>query len=305
MVVPTKNQPLVLVSKKKKKKNPVAVVVSKIFGTTILVTQVLLTASHSFRRTLPLAAVVVPDANSNNNNNLYAFTLRDSVRLSANPLPRGLHIYDFVDVYTMQQAQAKRPGLFVDGREVQDYKVPCWEYSGACYRKKLMDVMELALERSHGSSHLFYMESDNELCISIDELATMANQYKRYFIATGVGASGWIMSRQFVDDFLQEYKKAPSEDDEERPDVIASSLLQRNSTWSVTRQYYVSHTVLPSMGKRSMNGFDTQLKKHLPRCFEPHRGLWGIRNQKNVDQFGWDYFDYSDERCTESDIYPC
>ena len=49
------------------------------------------------------------------------------------------------------------------------------------------------------------MESDNNLCISLDTIKHLALTENRYFISTGVGTSGWIMSRQFLQDFYQIY----------------------------------------------------------------------------------------------------
>ena len=45
------------------------------------------------------------------------------------------------------------------------------------------------------------------------------------------------------------------------------------------------------------------MKKHLPRCFEPHRNLWDSPEKPHQDVHGWDYFDY--QACPTADIYPC
>jgi hypothetical protein len=44
-------------------------------------------------------------------------------------------------------------------------------------------------------------------------------------------------------------------------------------------------------------------KKHLPRCFEPHRAKWTSAESQGRDVYGWDYFDY--EACPDSEISPC
>ena len=51
------------------------------------------------------------------------------------------------------------------------------------------------------------MESDNTLCVPLTELERIAETQLRYFVGTGIGASGWIMSRSFLLDFMARYEE--------------------------------------------------------------------------------------------------
>ena len=132
-----------------------------------------------------------------------------------------------------------------------------------------------------------------------------------YFVGTGIGASGWIMSRSFLLDFMARYESGIDNDD--RPDVVASKLLTEDKSnekgWAVTRQYLVAHTLMQPIGGQGLTvRKPSQSNKRLPRCLEPHRGMWvneeklGI-DRKREDKYGWDYFDF--DACPDSDIYPC
>ena len=155
------------------------------------------------------------------------------------------------------------------------------------------------------------MESDNTLCVPLSELERIAKTQWRYFVGTGIGASGWIMSRSFLLDFMARYESGVDNDD--RPDVVASKLLTEDKSnekgWAVTRQYLVAHTLTEPVGGQGLTvRKPSQSSKRLPRCLEPHRGMWmneeklGI-DRKREDKYGWDYFDF--DVCPNSDIYPC
>jgi hypothetical protein len=168
--------------------------------------------------------------------------------------------------------------LFLDGFPVPyPYNVStlgnatadCQEYCLACYRTSLMQVMRYLLEGPHfqNATHFFYMESDHTLCTTLNEIRSIAYEYKRYLIAAGTGTSGWIMSRRFLQDFYEFYRE-DHEDDESllqfnltredrfKPDVMAAMMLKtKGIPWSVTRRYLTSHTVLSStaMGVADMS----------------------------------------------------
>ena len=104
------------------------------------------------------------------------------------------------------------------------------------------------------SQYLFYMESDNTLCVPLSELKRIAQTQSRYFVGTGIGASGWIMSRSFLLDFMARYESGVDGDD--RPDVVASKLLMEDKSnekgWAVTRQYLVAHTLMQPIGGQGL-----------------------------------------------------
>lgn len=73
------------------------------------------------------------------------------------------------------------------------------------------------------------MESDNHLCVELTEMERLAKFHGRYFIGTGIGFSGWIMSRKFVQDFVAQYEN----NFQVHPDIFGGGMLQ--GKWSVTR----------------------------------------------------------------------
>jgi hypothetical protein len=232
-------------------------------------------------------------------NELFAFTIRDSVRLTPNQLPRQMHIFDYVDVNSPNQVSEKQ-SLFIDAREIAP--APCGAYSVECYKQKVIQSFRAALSFS-GAPYFFYMEADNDLCVPLEEIRDLAYREARYFIGSGVGASGWIMSRAFVRDFAKAYSKPHLA--ALGPDVFVADMLAKNQKWTVTRQYLVSHSILPAMadGLTLKNG--EKLTKHLPRCLEPHRGVWQTDPDElpRYDMHGWDYFDF--EKCPTEDVFPC
>jgi hypothetical protein len=264
----------------------------------------------------------------------YPFVIRDSRHLVPNQLrvQDHFHVFDYVDIGSAKQVRSRNSQLFADAALVAD--APCQFYSIKCYRHKIVQVFRHALERHPQVQYYFYMEADNDLCVPMGHVQDLAIREGRYFINTGIGFSGWIMSRQFLHDFLVLYtnitlssnkdrntqgdrdlavllKKEP----EIRPDVLASYYLTDRHAWTVTRQYWVSHTTLESLGASSLTVKDRRrvntgerltLDKHLPRCLEPRRGKWKISIRHPLDprdRFGWDYFDY--DVCPDSVIFPC
>ncbi|CAB9516974.1 expressed unknown protein [Seminavis robusta] len=242
---------------------------------------------------------------------MFAFTMRDSRRLVPVEPPLGIHIYDYVDIYNADQTLNAKTALFLDGRYIVE--APCRKflkkYSLECYKEKLIQVFEhVLMKEAHAkTNYFFYMESDNTLCLPLDQIQELALRQARYFIATGVGASGWIMRRDFMVDFLDRYKalgnsmkiRNPMDQSNRMPDLVASWMLMEQNQWAVTNRYLVSHTILNGKGENALTQQQPGNKKHLPRCLEPHRGKWG----KDKDQFGWDYFDYT--KCPDAEVYPC
>ena len=101
---------------------------------------------------------------------------------------------------------------------------------------KIFQVFEMAMEATN-ANHFFFMESDNDLCVPLKNIRQLALTEHHYFLATGIGFSGWIMSRQFILDFLQEYKYHRKFLE---PDVVAANLLIKKKAWAVTR---ISHYI--------------------------------------------------------------
>ena len=244
---------------------------------------------------------------------LYAFTMRDVLHLTSNPLIAysdyyyddsdssrcRLHIYD----YNNPGYQVHKPNvpqtLFLDGRKIA--KSPCSLYSTKCYRRKILQAWHVALKQTN-SKYFFYMESDNDLCTSLDKIRELALKEKRFFISVGVGASGWIMRRDFVKGFLQLYAQR---ENNKGPDLVAANWLADSGNWSVAREYLVSHTLLPAVGSQSLTVKNiSDMDKHLPRCREPHRSVWPLnKSNPHEDMHGWDYFDY--DLCPNAYVFPC
>ena len=244
---------------------------------------------------------------------LYAFTMRDALHLTSNQLVAYsdyyyddsdssrclLHIYDYNNLESKVHIPNVSQTLFLDGRKIAES--PCSWYSTKCYREKILQAWHVALKQTN-SKYFFYMESDNDLCISLDKIRELAVKENRFFISVGVGASGWIMRRDFVEGFLQLYAQ-PKND--EGPDIVAGKWLKESGKWSVAREYLVSHTLLPAVGSQSLTVKRvSRLHKHLPRCREPHRSVWSD-NESNPheDMYGWDYFDY--DWCPNAYVFPC
>ena len=224
----------------------------------------------------------------------------------------------------------------------EKFEAPCQKYSIECYAQKILQVFSYVLREFPSVEYYFYVEADNDLCVPMTMVKDLALKEKRYFINTGIGFSGWIMSREFLADFIELYSNAAREVEQEaskskievssdsttdanatttttqeiRPDVLASYYLTDRSAWTVTRQYWVSHTTLESLGVASLTvkdrrkdetGERLRLDKHLPRCLEPRRGKWKVNRRKPFldprDRFGWDYFDY--EVCPDEILFPC
>jgi len=195
--------------------------------------------------------------------------------------------------------------LYLDARPVATSDGgTCFAYSKECYREKLLRVFQIALNVSGDAPYLFFMEADNDLCVPLAEIERIATTYHRPWIGTGVGFSGVIMSRRFVEIWMETYQQIPSTDETNYycPDCVVQLLLNDNvtdMTWSVTRQYLVQHTLALSVGSKALNHGDrknNRLYKHLPRCLEPTREAWFGKGD-------WDYFDYNE--CGDEEIYPC
>jgi hypothetical protein len=309
---------------------------------------------------------------------------------------------------------ATRARLFHNGKPLPEAKHheehDCLGYSKRCYRSKLLKVIRylLSLQTIHKGDngnendknknnteyYYFYMEADNDLCVPLSEIRDLAFKYQRYFVATGIGASGWIMSHSFLEDFYLFWSNMDTIDDESslhglseeellEPDSVAAVLLRQTQNWSVTRRYLTSHSILAgntndeasiaalfeapvanathdgdaaaavqkqeppppppplktdnenananvddketkhkarnlSKQKKKESPEEAALKaplvkpsRYLPRCLEPHRGVWRDNSTNSAtstsasdfDTHHWEFFDY--DLCPESDIFPC
>jgi hypothetical protein len=265
----------------------------------------------------------------------FPMMIRDARHLVPTQSSLDFHIFDYVDLSSMQQGQARHSQLFHNAHFID--QSPCQVYSVLCYRHKIIQVFDYVLRHFPQVQYYFYMEADNDLCVPMSTIQALALQEQRYFINVGIGFSGWIMSRSFMEDFLSLYRNItfPStnttsastaadvfpttvnkkpEQPEIRPDVLASYYLTEKHAWTVTRQYWVSHTTLESLGvssltvkdrRRKDTGTRETLDKHLPKCLEPRRAKWplGQYPRDPRDRFGWDYFDYN--ACPEALLFPC
>jgi len=290
----------------------------------------------------------------------FPFVIRDSRHLTPVQIDPDFHVFDYVDLTQARQPKSKHSQLLHNARLVIDneleekrkkpskkkaskyaekYEAPCQVYSIGCYREKVLQVFSYILRKFPSVEYYFYVEADNDLCVPMTMVKDLALTEQRYFINTGIGFSGWIMSREFLKDFIELYgnatldaeiEKSSSETNakakannategkqpEIRPDVLASYYLTDKQAWTVTRQYWVSHTTLESIGIASLTvkdrranetGQRMKLDKHLPRCLEPRRGKWKVSRRRPYldprDRFGWDYFDY--EVCPNDLLFPC
>jgi len=295
----------------------------------------------------------------------FPFVIRDSRHLTPVQINPDFHVFDYVDLTQAKQPKSKHQQLLHNARIVVDeileakrsngtaevrklskrknaryaekHEAPCQKYSIECYRQKILQVFSYVLRKFPNVEYYFYVEADNNLCVPMTMVRDLALNEKRYFINTGIGFSGWIMSREFLGDFIELYgnstlesynetravvsrgnetETSPEIRPEIRPDVLASYYLTEKMAWTVTRQYWVSHTTLESLGIASLTvkdrrtedtGERMKLDKHLPRCLEPRRGKWKV-NRRHLyhdprDRFGWDYFDY--EICPNELLFPC
>jgi len=212
-----------------------------------------------------------------------------------------------VDPTTQNQRASKAQQLWLDGYLVG--MAPCSRYILLCYKRKILQVLDYLLNQTQ-AEYFFYMEADNELCVSMDYVRELALKHQKYFIGTGIGFSGWIMHRQFVQDFVQAYRP-PHKRNNESPDPIGARLLMQKKAWTVTRQYLVSHTIQTGYGAPPLTVGKVDKKtgqvseiKHLPRCLEPKRTKWLETNTSTEDMHGWDFFD-ADDCPPDAELYPC
>lgn len=237
----------------------------------------------------------------------YPFTIRDAKRLTPVQVSPEFHIFDYVDPMIQNQMVSKNQQLWLDGHFIA--KAPCSRYSIMCYKKKILQVLDHLMNETT-AEYFFYVEADNELCVPMEEIRNLTYRHERYFIGTGIGFSGWIMNRTFVQDFLEAYRPAHIHNNE-NPDPIGARLLMEKKAWSVTRQYLVSHTIKQgfgadplTVGKVDQKTKEVKEVKHLPRCFEPKRTKWLETNTSTEDMHGWDFFD-ADDCPPGTEIYPC
>jgi len=282
----------------------------------------------------------------------FPFVIRDSRHLTPVQVDPDFNVFDYVNIYQPLQPESASSQLLHNGRIViddeleaqrnsqhahsqqqqqqqqhahQKYQSPCQEYSTSCYRQKVLQVFSYVLKAFPEADYYFYIEADNDLCVPMSTVRDLALAEKRYFIGTGIGGSGWIMRRDFLTEFVQKYTHGWDEvsggipihvNPDVGPDLLASWILANAHAWAVTRQYWVSHTTLESVGVDSLTvkdyrnvatGKREKLGKHLPRCLEPHRAKWMITpknpHQDPRDQYRWDYFDY--EACPNEMVFPC
>ncbi|KAL3903732.1 MAG: hypothetical protein SGILL_010336, partial [Bacillariaceae sp.] len=382
----------------------------------------LLQAQEPYRNPSPQVLMSLP---YQKDETFLPFTIRDARRTVPTQIPFGFEVFDLIDVgnprsyYSIvdddnvddDNVNSKSSEdidplifpapLFHNGHPVSyPYNVSnlanatgdCQEYSMPCYRASLIQVMRYLLEapRFRKVSFFFYMESDHTLCTTLAEIRSIAYNHERYLIAAGTGTSGWIMSRQFLQDFYECYRKAPDESlfsqynvtrqDLVQPDVAAAVMLRsKRIPWSVTRRYLTSHTVLTSteMGVADMsltelfefekpdedgNGTVSNTtdvtkaataatvsvngnvnaanslnatenmpdkdsvvkkkgavemlpplvpKKHLPRCLEPHYGIFdskdgsGRQDQEDDGLPSFDLVKYDYNSCPDALVFPC
>ena len=183
------------------------------------------------------------------------------------------------------------PGCFffdVDGLTAEwaggTVQVPCSEYSGTCYTQKLAVLFGKLLETEH--DFFYYVESDHYMCTDLKMLETIAARYMVNtgveLITTGIGASGWLFTRVWANNYLAALHACTKWCF--CPDCIAALLPDVRAT---TRVLLTQHSVNFKKGLH-VN------PKPLPRCYQK-RTEFGLN--------GFDFFNHV--HCTHADITPC
>ena len=145
---------------------------------------------------------ILPSSNDNNPQFL-PFVIRDARHLVPTQPSHEFHLFDYVDTTAPQQVHSRFSHLYHNARPLD--QAPCQKYSVECYRLKILQVFRYVLEHFPQTQYYFYMEADNDLCVPMSMVRNLALTEKRYFINVGIGFSGWIMSRQFLQDFYDMY----------------------------------------------------------------------------------------------------
>jgi len=133
------------------------------------------------------------------------------------------------------------------------------------------------------ATHFFYYEADNTLCTTLLDLHRIAAKYQRPIILTGIGASGWLMQRAWMERFIDKYARVSGV----CPDCVAATMPH----WTTYYKYLVSHQ--HRSAEAGLTVKPGHAAKHLPRCHEPHRSRFDRGDS-------WDYFEA--DGC---DVYPC
>lgn len=162
--------------------------------------------------------------------------------------------------------------------------LPCSEYTGTCYTKKLAVLLQRMLETNH--DFFYYVESDHHICTPMATLETLAARYmvntEYGLITTGIGASGWLFTRHWAQHYLEALTTCTEWC--ACPDCIAALLQQPRAT---TRVVLTQHSVANKKGLNENN-------KPLPRCYQK-------RTEFGLNRF--DFFDHTN--CKHADITPC
>ena len=145
----------------------------------------------------------------------FPFVVRDSRHLAPVQIDPNFHVFDYVDLTQAKQPKSKHSQLFHNARLVVDevleakavnatnqkrgiyaepHEAPCQEYSIGWYRQKILQVFSYVLRKFPSVEYYFYVEADNDLYVPMTMVRDLALNKKRYFINTGTGFLGWIMS---------------------------------------------------------------------------------------------------------------
>jgi hypothetical protein len=163
-------------------------------------------------------------------------------------------------------------------------QLPCSEYSHQCYTKKLEVMFQHLLKTPYDV--FYYVEADHIVCASLKVAKRLAQAYmpKYQLITTGIGASGWLFTRQWAKEYIAALRSCNKWC--YCPDCIAALLKQPRAT---TRLVLTQH-VADANTKEGLSKND----KVLPRCF-----------QKRIE-YGLNKFDWFDHiMCRNRDVTPC
>ena len=169
----------------------------------------------------------------------------------------------------------------------------CWEYSRFCHQHKLLLALRHLQSLPPVYEYFFLVDADNIFCVSLDVISQLAYAYRPYLLMTGMGTSGWLFDRAF----LQNYTKVLAEFEVVDncpycPDFLVAKKFQ--GCWLVSRLHLVQHIAGNQRLGLNQESVEGDRNKHLPRCLSMPT-QWGF----------WAFGCYDMNACGDSDTFPC
>ena len=209
---------------------------------------------------------------------VYCVSLRETTR-QVDVAERGCHFADF---------DAERREVVMTPEGVRVPHAGCWDFSRPCHQPKLLSVLQHLQTLPLAYEYFYLVDSDNDICVSLDVVSRLAHAYQPYLLLTGLGTSGWLFDRAFLRDYttvLMANQSVPS--CLFSPDELVA--VRFTGCYLMSRLHLVAHSTGP--GKDGLH----HITKHLPRCPEMQK-----------DGGGWSAFGCFDNRaCGDLDVFPC